>query len=139
MLCLWAGADPRAPAPNPALGISEDADPEDGEERFIGWSAIEEAASHGHLPILKRLGPDAARDDFDSLYQWTRSDSIVRSSPRCGGPGSHADTRISVLVLGDRFPSAGTEAREPLRPSSAAACGGRKPISENSPASGGHS
>src|SRR5882672_5800927 len=39
-LCLWAGADPHAPAPNPAWGLSEDADPEDGEERFIGWSAI---------------------------------------------------------------------------------------------------
>jgi hypothetical protein len=62
-------------SPNPGLGISEGPDPEDGEERFIGWSAIEEAASHGHLTILKRLGADPARDDFDSLYQWTRSES----------------------------------------------------------------
>jgi len=50
------------------LGLSEDADPEDGEERFIGWSAIERAASEGHLTTLKRLGPDPARDDFDNLY-----------------------------------------------------------------------
>jgi ankyrin repeat protein len=68
-LCLWAGADPHTPAPNPELGLSEAADPEDGEERFIGWTAIEEAARHGHLAILKRLGPDPARDDFDNLYQ----------------------------------------------------------------------
>ena len=40
-LCLWAGADPHTPAPNPELGLPEEADPEDGEERFIGWSAIE--------------------------------------------------------------------------------------------------
>lgn len=43
-LCLWAGADAHVPAPNPELGVSEDADPEDGEERFIGWSAIDGAA-----------------------------------------------------------------------------------------------
>jgi hypothetical protein len=65
-LCLWAGADPHSPAPNVELSISENADPEDEEEGFIGWSAIEEAASHGHLSILTRLGPDPARDDFDS-------------------------------------------------------------------------
>ena len=35
-LCLWAGADAHAPAPNPELGLSEDAEPEDGEERFVG-------------------------------------------------------------------------------------------------------
>jgi len=107
-LCLWAGADPHAPAPNPALGISEDPDPEDGEERFIGWSAIEEAANHGHLPILKRLGPDPARDDFDSLYQWTRSESIVAFLATMQGPRDL--TRIlaaQLWWLGDRFPSAG--------------------------------
>jgi hypothetical protein len=52
-LCLWAGADPHAPAPNPERNLSDDADPDDGEERFIGFSAIEEAASEGHLAILK--------------------------------------------------------------------------------------
>jgi len=44
-LCLWTGADAHAPAPNHELGLSEDADPGDGEERFIGWSAIEGATS----------------------------------------------------------------------------------------------
>jgi len=76
-LCLWAGADPHAPAPSPDLGISEDADSEDDEERFLGWSAITEAARAGHLDILKRLGPDPARDDIDELYEHARYGSIV--------------------------------------------------------------
>src|SRR3990172_9773901 len=63
-LCLWAGADPHAPAPNPDLSIAEDVESEDDEERFLGWSAIEEVARAGHLGILKRLGPDPARDHF---------------------------------------------------------------------------
>ena len=76
-LCLWAGADAHAPAPNPELGLSEDTDTEDGEERFIGWSAIEQAASEGHLAILKRLGPDPARDDFDNLYRYAKYGSVI--------------------------------------------------------------
>jgi hypothetical protein len=76
-LYLWAGGDPHAPAPNPERGLSEDPDPADGEERFIGWSAIEEAASEGQLAILKRLGPDPARDDFDDLYQYAKYESII--------------------------------------------------------------
>jgi hypothetical protein len=68
-LCLWAGADPHAPALSLNLGMVEGADSEDDEEPFLGWSAIEEAASAGHLSILKRLGPDPARDDFDELYK----------------------------------------------------------------------
>jgi hypothetical protein len=76
-LCLWAGADPHAPAFNLNLGIDEDADSEEGEEPFLGWSAITEAARAGHLGILKRLGPDPARDDFDELYEHARYESIV--------------------------------------------------------------
>src|SRR3989337_2287673 len=30
-----------------------------------------------HLGILKRLGPDPARDDFDELYEYARYESIV--------------------------------------------------------------
>ena len=77
-LCLWAGADPHAAAPDPDSRISEDPDPEDGEDRFDGWSAIEGAALAGHLNILKRLGPDPAHDDFDHLYQLARDESIVK-------------------------------------------------------------
>lgn len=104
-LCLWAGADPHAPAPNPELGISEDPDPEDPEAHFIGWSAIEEAALAGHLAILKRLGPDPARDDVDRLYQWARDESIVRFLATLQAPKDLTRILSSHLWwLGDRFP-----------------------------------
>jgi hypothetical protein len=77
-LCLWAGADAHAPAPSLEIGTSEDdGEPEDDEDRFIGWSAVAEATLAGHLEILKRLGPNPARDDFDLLYQWARDESTV--------------------------------------------------------------
>lgn len=76
-LCLWAGANPHAPAPNPELGLSEDTDAEDGQEHFVGWSAIEEAAKAGHLTILKRLGPDPGGDDFDNLYRYAKYESTI--------------------------------------------------------------
>ena len=76
-LCLWAGADPHAPAPNPDLGEREEPDPIEGEEPFIGWTALEEAAREGHLTILKRLRPDPAQDDFDELYKHAKYESII--------------------------------------------------------------
>jgi len=76
-LCFWAGADAHAPAPNPESGFSEDAETVDGKERFTGWSAIEEAASEGHLTILKRLGPDPTRDNFDNLYRHAKYGSVI--------------------------------------------------------------
>lgn len=76
-LCLWAGADPHAPAPDPQWGDSSDTDTEEGDERFLGWTAIEEAAREGHLTILKRLCPDPQRDNFDDLYQYTKHGFIV--------------------------------------------------------------
>jgi hypothetical protein len=75
-LCLWAGADPHAPAPNPSLGIRDDSS-EDEEDRFVGWSAVEEAAMAGHLEILKKLRPDPARDNVDRLYQYAKSESVI--------------------------------------------------------------
>jgi len=76
-LCLWAGADSHVPALSLNLSIAENTDSEDDEEPFLGWSAIEEAARAGHLGILKRLGPDPARDNFDELYEYARCGSIV--------------------------------------------------------------
>jgi hypothetical protein len=76
-LCLWAGADPHAAAPNPGLGIEDDPGSDDGEDRFIGWSAVEEAAREGHLAVLKKLGPDPARDNFDHLFQYAKSESVI--------------------------------------------------------------
>jgi hypothetical protein len=75
-LCLWAGADPHAPTPNPELGDSDE-DQDDWEGHFIGFSAIEEAARHGDLTILKKLGPDPARDNFDSLYEYSKYESTI--------------------------------------------------------------
>lgn len=104
-LSLWAGADPHAPAPNPEWGLREDPEPEDGEEPFIGWSAVEEAAREGHLKILKRLGPDPARDDFDNLYRYAEYESIVAFLATIQPPKD----LTSILPwhlrwLGDRFP-----------------------------------
>lgn len=76
-LCLWAGADPHTPVPNPEVGVSEDAGTDHREEQFSGWSAIERAAWEGHLTILKRLGPDPHRDDFDNLYRYAKDGSII--------------------------------------------------------------
>lgn len=76
-LCLWAGADPHEAAPNLEFSLTEASDTEPGEELFIGWSAIEEAARAGHLDILKRLGPDPARDDFNELYRSAKNGSII--------------------------------------------------------------
>jgi len=90
------------------LDISEDADSEDGEEHFIGWSAIEEAASHGQLTILKRLGPDPARDDFDDLYRYAKYESIIAFLVAIQPPKDL--TRIlswHFWWLADRFPGAG--------------------------------
>jgi len=69
-LCLWAGADPHAPAPDPEFSLDED-------DITEGWSAIEEAASTGGLNILKLLKPNPRRDNFDNLYRYTRDASII--------------------------------------------------------------
>jgi ankyrin repeat protein len=104
-LCLWAGADAHAPAPNPGLGLSEEADLGDGEDRFIGWSAVEEAAREGHLAILKRLAPDAAHDDFDDLYRYAKYESIIAFLATIQPPKDLTSILSWHLRwLGDRFP-----------------------------------
>jgi ankyrin repeat protein len=112
-LCLWAGADPHAPALSPDLGIAEDADPEGDEKPFLGWSALEEAARAGHLGILKRLRPDPARDDFDELYEHARNESIVAFLLTMQPPKDL--TRIlrwHFWWLEDRFPYTSTGYRD---------------------------
>ena len=77
LLCLWAGADPHAPALS--LGFLHHLAHEDdsGEESDIGVSAMYEACLRGDVEILKRLGPDPTRDDFDELYQSARYAAVV--------------------------------------------------------------
>lgn len=76
-LSLWAGADPHAPVCNLRWGCDcgkEDADDDDETE---GDTAIERACRKGNLPILKRLGPDPERDNFDALYREARTETVV--------------------------------------------------------------
>ncbi len=85
-LCLWAGANPHAPARSLRYAVGNDDDVQDdgsGEAdlddgRFIGFSAIYEACSGGHVEILRRLRPDPAEDDFDDLYCTARNTAVLR-------------------------------------------------------------
>jgi len=104
-LCLWAGADPHAPTPNPEFDLYENADAEAEEECFIGCSAIQEAASYGELNILKRLGPDPARDNFDELYRYAKYESIIEFLSTIHPPKDLTSILSWHLRwLGDRFP-----------------------------------
>jgi ankyrin repeat protein len=76
-LCLWAGANPHVPAPDLNLRIFDEAESEDEEESYRGWSSITEAARAGNLAVLKCLKPDPTRDDFDELYEQASNESIV--------------------------------------------------------------
>lgn len=94
-LCLWAGADPHVPVPDLRYpDLSDDADEEaDEEEPFHGYSAMEEACRNGSARILKQLGPDPSRDDFDELYRAARNRAVVESLARVALP-SDADAVI---------------------------------------------
>jgi ankyrin repeat protein len=76
-LCLWAGANPHSPASDAEPDVSAIDDVENTTEQDMGWSAIERAASEGHLAILKRLSPDPTHDDFDNLYRYAKDGSII--------------------------------------------------------------
>lgn len=84
LLCLWAGADPHAPAPSlwfPALNEEGGGDADPG-ERFVGLTAIEEACRRGDARILERLRPDPARDDFDELFSSAANGTVVHMLSR---------------------------------------------------------
>ena len=87
-LCLWAGADAHAPAHS--LRFSDSYYSEDNEcdesDRFVGFSAIEEACRSGDVQILERLGPDPSRDNFDELYREAANSSIVELLARSALP-----------------------------------------------------
>ncbi|MDP9349725.1 MAG: hypothetical protein M3P24_11390 [Gemmatimonadota bacterium] len=76
-LCLWAGADPHAPAPDlRSLGQEEEHYGEEG-GRFLGFTPVWRACLRGHVEILRRLGPDPEIDDFNELYRSARSAAVV--------------------------------------------------------------
>ena len=79
-MCLWAGANPHAVVPDlryPDLTDDEDDTRDEGEERFLGWSAIQEACQAGHAKIVERLGLDPTRDNFEVLYRYAGSAAVV--------------------------------------------------------------
>jgi hypothetical protein len=104
MLCLWAGADPHAPAMSlryPNLTDDEDSEVDES-DRFLGFTAIYEACSHGDSRILERLGPDPSRDDFDELFAAARSGAIVKVLARRGNPrdvGKVIRSQLSWIAL----------------------------------------
>lgn len=71
-LCLWAGADPHAPAPDLRHGRGSD----EHEEEYR-YSAVYEACSAGNLGILQKLDPDPEKDDFDDLYRVADSRRVI--------------------------------------------------------------
>jgi hypothetical protein len=90
-LCLWAGANPHAVVPDlryPNLSDDEDDTRSDGEDRFLGWSAIQEASQAGHAKIVERLGPDPAKDNFDGLYRFVGSAAVVELLLAQARPGN---------------------------------------------------
>jgi hypothetical protein len=108
-LCLWAGADPHARVPDPDSNVGQVTEPEYDDEveedTSPGWSAIEEAASAGQASILKRLGPDPNRDDFDNLYRYAKDESIIIAIMGLQPPKDLTSILSwHVSWLGDRFP-----------------------------------
>lgn len=109
MLCLWAGADPHAPARSLDFHIRNDDDDDDeDEDRFVGFSAIYHACSSGHVKLLEKLGPDPSLDDFDDLYCSAHGGSVVRALAEIAlpnGVGGVIDRQLSWLRLSFRWGS----------------------------------
>lgn len=77
-LCLWAGADPHAPAPDLRYAIGQDESDDDEDSEPSGLSAVWIACLHGDSTIVALLGPDPNRDEFDRLYSAAGSASVVK-------------------------------------------------------------
>lgn len=76
-LCLWAGADPHAPALSLRFWRQLSHDDEESTEDDVGVSAVYEACLQGNDEILKRLRPDPSLDDFDQLYRAASSRAVI--------------------------------------------------------------
>lgn len=76
-LCLWAGADPHAPALSLRFWRGSAHEDEDDTDDEFGLSAVYEACARGNVEILQRLRPDPERDDFDQLYQAASSRAVI--------------------------------------------------------------
>lgn len=76
-LCLWAGADPHAPALCLRFWRRSSGDDENNEDGEYLVSAIHEACSRGNANILKRLRPDPGRDNFQDLYETATDRAVI--------------------------------------------------------------
>jgi len=104
-LCLWAGADPHAPAPDLQGDRGEEAVPAEGNDRFIGLTAVEQATWQGHIELFDLLKPDPARDDFASLYLWAHDGETVEALARIAPPGNVGPIlQHHLSFLDSRFP-----------------------------------
>lgn len=100
-LCLWAGADPHAPAPSLRYGDPEE---EEDENRVVGVSAIYRACSRGQVDLLKELDPDPDQDDFDELYSVADNDRVVKFLARSALPENlEAVLRRHFWRIGSNF------------------------------------
>lgn len=87
-LCLWAGANPHSAVPSLRFGVTQSTDDDDsgdGDESMVS-SAIYEACQSGHDEILKRLGPDPARDEFEELWRIAASAPVIDVLAQYGLP-----------------------------------------------------
>jgi hypothetical protein len=80
-----------------------------------GTSAVEQACSYGHVEILKRLGPDPARDDFDKLYCRAPNDKVVEVLARSALPGDTSRVVTRQLACLVYAPLRGEQPVEALR------------------------
>jgi len=105
-LCLWAGADPHAPAPDlGSTDLLETPDEEDEGDRFIGWSAVETAVMRGHTELFRVLGPDPSRDDWEDLYRSAPDGSTVDALAAIAPPRNvGAIIRHQLFYLDPRWP-----------------------------------
>lgn len=99
-LCLWAYTDAHAPVENLRYGssysVADDDDQEvDDEDPFLGLTAIYEACAHDHPEILKRLGPDPGREDFDDLYRRAGSGAVIDVLARSALPSN-----VNSVIVG---------------------------------------
>jgi hypothetical protein len=78
MLCLWAGADPHAPAPSLTYHAGSSDEPEDDDDEY-GVSAVWQACCSGHPEFLARFRPDPQLDDFDRLYRIARNPATLKA------------------------------------------------------------
>ena len=113
-LCLWAGADAHAPAPSLRFPSSTDreGDESDDSERFLGFTAIDEACSAGDARIARAAWPRPVQRRFRRALPHSGLGSCDRT---VGSHGSSEDYRGGYLLSG--LPDS-TAFRSPTRYSS---------------------